>query len=173
MTLTEITDICEWALDQISVDDRAVILTFVRSLKTIDLISLGSDPTDQKCSICLEKYGIVPETDIPTKLGCGHIMGSECLKKWLITSESCPLCREEVFKRVDQPVNNFRRDILVDILITGREFLRETSSDVNSNESYFAFYRWASEVVNDDPRATSRRIAANCMSTLERLDEYF
>lgn len=58
MTLSEFTNLCAWALDQDSVG-RAAILNFVQALRYIDPSSLGSDPADQNCSICLEKYGIV------------------------------------------------------------------------------------------------------------------
>lgn len=167
MTLSEITNVCAWALDQNSVE-RAAIMNFVRSLRHVDPTSLGSDPNDQNCSICLEKYGIVLESDTPAQLACGHIMGAECLKKWLITSESCPHCRRRVFKRPDQPDDfTIERNLLRDILIAGTVFLAETLWDIN--ESYVAFYHWASEVGQNDQSDSSRRLAVDCMTKLETL----
>lgn len=167
MTLSEITNVCAWALDQNCVE-RGAILKFVRSLRHIDPTSLGSDPTDQQCSICLEKYGIVLGSDAPAQLPCGHIMGAECLKKWLVRSESCPQCRRRVFKRPGQPDEFTKeRDLLRGILIAGTDFLSETLWEINEN--YFAFYRWASEVGPNDQSAASRRLAVDCMTELEML----
>ena len=169
MTLSEITNVCAWALDQNSVE-RGAILIFVRSLRHIDPTSLGSDPNDQQCSICLEKYGIVLDSDAPAQLACGHIMGAECLKKWLIRSESCPQCRRRVFKRPGQPDEFTKeRNLMRDILIAGTDFLAETFWEIN--ESYSAFYHWASEVGQNDQSAASRRLAMYCMMELETLAE--
>lgn len=42
----------------------------------------------QECIICLDPilYGMAPY--------CGHIFHSDCLKWWLESSESCPVCRK-------------------------------------------------------------------------------
>lgn len=167
MTLSELTNICAWALDQNSVE-RAAILSFVRSLRPIDPTSLGSNPHDQQCSICLEKYGVVFDSDIPAQLTCGHIMGAECLKKWLIRSESCPQCRRQVFTRPDQP-DDFtpERNLLRDILMAGTDFLTETFWEID--ESYSAFSRWASEVGPNDQSTASRRLAVECLANLDTL----
>lgn len=165
MTLAEMTNLCAWALDQDS-DGRAAILNLVRSPHYIEPNSLGSDPNDQNCSICLEKYGIVLESDTPAQLACGHIMGAECLKKWPIRSESCPHCRSRVFTRRDQP-DDFRngRNLLRDIPIARTDFLGETRW--NFNQSYFAFYHWASGTVSSDQINASRQLAVDCMTRLE------
>lgn len=167
MTLSQLTSACAWALDQNSVE-RVAIFTFVESLRPIDPTSLDSNPYDQQCSICLEKYGIVLGSDIPAQLACGHIMGAECLKKWFIKSESCPQCRRQVFKRPEQPDDfTAERNLLRAILISGTDFLTETFWEVD--ESYFAFSRWASEVGPDDESNFSRRLAMEAMANLDTL----
>lgn len=169
MSLSEITNICAWALDRNSVE-RAAILNFVRSLGHIDPASLGPDPSDQDCSICLNKYDIVPESDTPAKLPCGHIMGAECIQKWLRFCETCPYCRSRVFRRPDEPEEfTDERNLLRDILIAGTDFLTETFWD--ADESYIAFYHWASGAEYNDQSAASRSLAMDCMTKLEMLAE--
>lgn len=43
-----------------------------------------------ECSICLTKVG--KKTKKKTK--CDHIFHHYCLDKWLLISDSCPMCRE-------------------------------------------------------------------------------
>lgn len=46
------------------------------------------------CAICLEDYG---PTDSCTKLPrCMHFYHKECVKEWLKTAKTCPVCRENV-----------------------------------------------------------------------------
>lgn len=73
-----------------------------------------------------------------------------------------------MFKRPDQPDDFTKeRNLLRDILIAGTEFLAETLWDIN--ESYVAFYQWASEVGQNDQSVASRRLAVDCMTELEIL----
>ncbi|GME27067.1 uncharacterized protein HO173_012361 [Neofusicoccum parvum] len=68
------------------------------------------------CDICQDRFGGLSAEDIrrispdeaanidgdphvcarPSKLACGHVFGRECLKRWLDTSNTCPICRDEV-----------------------------------------------------------------------------
>lgn len=34
--------------------------------------------------------------DTPLRLTCGHIFGKECLKAWLSSASTCPICRKDV-----------------------------------------------------------------------------
>lgn len=54
-----------------------------------------------------------------------------------------------------------------DILIAGTDFLGETRW--NFNQSYFAFYHWASETVSSDQSNASRQLAVDFMTRLETL----
>lgn len=64
---------------------------------------------DGSCCICLEEYyqtsaeGEEVENDRPLRLGCGHVVGRDCLerlfgpKDWAdMEVSSCPLCRAKV-----------------------------------------------------------------------------
>lgn len=48
---------------------------------------------DRHCSVCLCHY---EEGHTVIVLGCGHKHHLECVKRWLITKGTCPLCREKV-----------------------------------------------------------------------------
>lgn len=36
------------------------------------------------------------EREIPVRLRCGHIFGRVCITKWLLSNDTCPLCRAKV-----------------------------------------------------------------------------
>jgi len=54
---------------------------------------LDEDLTNLECAICLAEQKI---GRIATKLPCGHIFCTECLRPWLQKSCSCPVCRYEL-----------------------------------------------------------------------------
>ena len=45
------------------------------------------------CSICLED---MEDTTIESKLECGHIFHKECISKWTVKNNNCPLCRSYI-----------------------------------------------------------------------------
>ena len=54
--------------------------------------------------ICTEEYGTAQpdcgDVEHPVRFGCGHVVGSECIKTWLFTGRgrnSCPHCRGKLF----------------------------------------------------------------------------
>lgn len=47
------------------------------------------------CSVCLEDPWALPAT-----LPCGHSFCTRCIRRWLDTSRSCPVCRARVSWRV-------------------------------------------------------------------------
>lgn len=59
-----------------------------------------ADPDDandtrpqRECPICLEEYS---GEEVIIQTPCSHLMHSECLGKWLLTSHFCPICRADV-----------------------------------------------------------------------------
>ena len=54
--------------------------------------SLGILAYNDDCSVCL----CIIETDEACVLYCNHVFHHECIKKWLIFSSTCPLCRDQV-----------------------------------------------------------------------------
>ena len=59
-------------------------------------VVLDLDALETGCSICLSTL------DQPVSLcGCGHSFCLACLQRWLLVSESCPLCKCEITVFVD------------------------------------------------------------------------
>lgn len=54
---------------------------------------LDEDETNRECAICLSEQKI---GEPATKLPCGHLFCSACLRPWLDKSCSCPVCRFEL-----------------------------------------------------------------------------
>ncbi|KAF2641961.1 hypothetical protein P280DRAFT_397572 [Massarina eburnea CBS 473.64] len=67
------------------------------------LIKKELSPTES-CIICTEPFS---ETHFPVALRCRHIIGHECITKWLLqgrgNTDSCPFCRQTIFEQVRQP----------------------------------------------------------------------
>ncbi len=63
----------------------------VDQLPAINLEDLPDD--SHACDICMEAFESTDEPEQPVKLQCGHIMGRNCIAKWLESSNTCPLCR--------------------------------------------------------------------------------
>jgi len=49
---------------------------------------------ESKCSICLEK---LEENDF-TKTKCGHFFHFTCVCKWVLKSNTCPICRNYIIQ---------------------------------------------------------------------------
>ena len=106
--------------------------SFLESLPILALADLRSDSLE--CPFCIEPYQNSPRSERPVRLPCNHVMGKDCLRKWLNSSEAnannnaCPTCRAVLFKREDeldddtedetplpQPQSSATRDQLVDL----------------------------------------------------------
>jgi hypothetical protein len=66
----------------------------VRDIK--DYINIVKSPSDE-CCICYSNY----KKDKAGMLNCKHTFHTKCIKKWLETSVTCPLCRDNVFSCED------------------------------------------------------------------------
>ena len=72
-----------------------------------NLPQVGEDelPDDKQCGICREKFGKAElhaeAMEIPVRLPCQHIVGSDCIRKWVSPEEhgknTCPFCRSVLF----------------------------------------------------------------------------
>jgi hypothetical protein len=73
-------------------------------LKSIDLSSLNKN--NRACSICMKPFGSTDPPEDPCKVLCapGHIFGSNCIRKWIATKRTCPMCREELVPQDVEPV---------------------------------------------------------------------
>ncbi|XP_011043560.1 PREDICTED: E3 ubiquitin-protein ligase MBR2-like [Populus euphratica] len=51
----------------------------------------GSDSEDEPCCICQEAYA---DEDDLGKLKCGHDFHFNCIKRWLVEKNTCPICKK-------------------------------------------------------------------------------
>lgn len=68
---------------------------FVDQLPGMNLKDL---PKDSSCNICMDPFSSTEDPELPVRLPCGHVIGRNCISKWLATSNSCPLCRRVFFE---------------------------------------------------------------------------
>lgn len=55
------------------------------------------DP-QKSCCICYTTYTTTSAhgSEEPIQLACGHVFGATCIQKWMLTKNTCPLCRTEI-----------------------------------------------------------------------------
>merc|ERR1719361_545011 len=51
------------------------------------------DDINSKCSVCFEEYTAGMRA---TRMLCGHLFCTNCIREWLRTANSCPVCRFEL-----------------------------------------------------------------------------
>ncbi|EEB05538.1 sir antagonist [Schizosaccharomyces japonicus yFS275] len=55
------------------------------------------DLEDKTCPICYDEMGTGAEDgENAIRMPCNHVFGDKCLKQWLDTHDTCPLCRQTV-----------------------------------------------------------------------------
>ncbi|ODV81870.1 DNA repair protein rad18, partial [Suhomyces tanzawaensis NRRL Y-17324] len=80
--------------------------------KTSLLPELAELDTLQRCYICKEFFRA------PVITSCNHTFCSQCIREYLITNNSCPLCKTELFE------SNLKRHILLEEIVTCYSRLR-------------------------------------------------
>ena len=76
---------------------------FTKSLPVLSLKDLPKD--SQECPICMEPYQDFPKKENSVRLPCSHVIGKDCLLRWLktcalnSTNNTCPICRAILFDR--------------------------------------------------------------------------
>ncbi|KAL9133830.1 MAG: hypothetical protein Q9175_004987 [Cornicularia normoerica] len=94
--------------------------TFIKSLPVVSHTDLSQDTQD--CPICIEQYYSLQHSESPVRLPCSHIMGKECLLRWLkssasnTTNNSCPICRAVLLGRDHRPLEDRPLDLQSDDL---------------------------------------------------------
>lgn len=92
-------DIDRFGDDAESVLGNSTATEFLEALPVINQKDLAEDP----CAICHEHFTMEKGCENGVKLPCGHIMGSECIKSWVLSSAAsqhatCPMCRAVLFE---------------------------------------------------------------------------
>ena len=108
----------ELILEDSALLDRLTLLTYLReegwiigfdTLATLQFLSklpvVQHQETDH-CTICGE--GFADSGELPVRLPCNHVFGSECTMKWLSPfvkdrHTSCPMCRNHLFDKSKVP----------------------------------------------------------------------
>lgn len=85
-------------MDSHVIDDITHYIAYLPQVPPGDVFF--DDEADHRCPICIDTYYSAP-LEHATKLPCGHVMGSKCLKKWLESvvdatgaGATCPCCRK-------------------------------------------------------------------------------
>lgn len=82
------------------------VKSFLESLPILAPADLRLDTLE--CPFCIEPFQNSPRSERPVRLPCNHVMGKDCLRKWLNSSganannNACPTCRAVLFKREDE-----------------------------------------------------------------------
>ena len=81
---------------------------FLSSLKPLSLMDLPKNNRD--CPICLEPYLTPCPGERPVRLPCHHVMGKDCLQKWVKSdvrnrnNNACPYVRHLLFSLPTLPL---------------------------------------------------------------------
>merc|ERR550514_1162544 len=57
------------------------------------------DATNSKCSVCLDEYTAGSRA---TRMLCGHLFCTSCIREWLSIANSCPVCRFELATDIEE-----------------------------------------------------------------------
>ena len=94
--------------------DRLTLLTYLReegwiigfdtlaALQFLSKLPVVQDEETDHCTICGE--GFTDTGELPVRLPCNHVFGSECTVKWLSPfvkdrHTNCPMCRDHLFDK--------------------------------------------------------------------------
>ena len=90
----------------VPIHDRRVLERCLGSMTipTIEEVEFGNETS---CLICHETFVAGDTPELPIKLHCNHIIGSQCLMQWLLSRpssmntrrrNSCPMCRARILR---------------------------------------------------------------------------
>ncbi|KAF9951316.1 hypothetical protein BGZ72_007151 [Mortierella alpina] len=88
----------------------------------------GGDPEEATCAICLGDYR--PNETIRL-LPCQHHFHLECVDQWLLTDKSCPLCKHDI----DKPLENERSIHASKRFQTVSTTLRDSEGNINGTNN--------------------------------------
>lgn len=76
---------------------QAAARTFISNLyvkRTTRALLKRLENGSSTCSLCLEEYGV---NERVTTLPCEHMFHGDCIVKWLLRTDTCPLCRRKQY----------------------------------------------------------------------------
>ncbi|CAF9926703.1 hypothetical protein IMSHALPRED_007017 [Imshaugia aleurites] len=115
---------------------RSAATKFLESLPVVKREILPDDY--QTCHICKEDFvddsnpTVAVKAESPLKLPCGHIFGSECLAKWFLQKNTCPICRTTHFRDIAHPEMPLRAQLAQLGLWAGESRLPERNVELRA-----------------------------------------
>lgn len=67
--------------------------TFLRSMPVLRVTNNDIEEENDECTICFDKMSV---GDAAMRIPCGHLFHEDCVRKWLESSNMCPVCRYEL-----------------------------------------------------------------------------
>ncbi|KAF9678513.1 hypothetical protein SADUNF_Sadunf07G0042700 [Salix dunnii] len=73
----------------------------------------GSDTEDEPCCICQEAYA---DEDDLGKLKCGHGFHFNCIKRWLVEKNNCPICKKAAVDVIDRDMEHRHGELSISLI---------------------------------------------------------
>jgi len=75
------------------VHTRPTANAVLHSAPTVKVTEYDLENGSDECSVCLEKFAL---DESALRIPCGHLFHQDCVRKWLQSSNQCPVCRYEL-----------------------------------------------------------------------------
>lgn len=72
-------------------ENRGLHKQLIDSLPTMEIHN-----ADETCSICIDNFNIKTKCIV---LPCTHLFHQDCISKWLLQNDSCPICRYSIIQK--------------------------------------------------------------------------
>lgn len=99
-------------------------------IKTTNYSYINNDQIHDKCTICLGNTS----GKVCRVLKCGHIFHCECIDEWFLKKTTCPVCRLDLKKSIQENIQNSSQNVLTND--------QNVISIFNSSISYFIFFSY-------------------------------
>jgi len=122
----------------------------INSFKNISISSKQVEDKEE-CSICMESYKL---NELVYELPCVHIYHKECIKKWLKSNNTCPICRYELPTNDKEPD---RSDPMTDLTDNDDIYWHdddEQQNDVIDVDNYNSSYNTSFSYYSDDSESS-------------------
>ena len=110
--------------------------------RILPAVLVPGQPSEEKtCHICMEELDSGTEIAM-TIPGCKHVFGSECLANWLKGQNTCPMCRRELFPKLQNLGIRLNPFELMEMHERGllAQSSRDSTNNVHSTSPSSAFF---------------------------------
>ena len=83
---------------------------YKKKIYTIDNTENDANINYSICSICLEDFEI---GDVISELKCEHYFHKKCIKQWLNVNNTCPNCRNNVYKNISPNISLIYQESII------------------------------------------------------------